>query len=146
MPSYLDPRLDLIPLLLYYRLLMSSNKLALIFLGFIFLIILVLSSKRLAAFVRSRFGRYLPQTTPFSALNTTPTPTQQLQKITPSPTKSVQSSPQVKGGETAKTVNNVKTPGEIPATGPTEVVYILLSGSFLGGVALKKISFSKFKD
>lgn len=112
---------------------MTSSKLILIFLGFIFLIIVILSSSRISAALRSRFGKLIP------AINTnteglTPTPTIEVSE-TPTPTPTI-----VYGRGTTNRNNSGKN---IPATGPADLAWLVLGGSFLTGVVLKKVTASK---
>lgn len=114
---------------------MTSSRLILIFLGFIFFIIVVLSSNRIASFLRSKFGSLIPPLKPTTE-EITPTPI--LGGVTPTPTptptstvgNSRRNSSGAKGGQ-------VDT---IPATGPAEVAWLLVGGSFLIGVSFKKFS------
>jgi hypothetical protein len=119
---------------------MSSNRLALLFLGFILIIVLVLSSKRIAGFLRSRFSRFLPSSiTTEEQITPTPTPISslvditkkgKLQKSTPTPIRS----PQIALKKGAPPT------GEIPATGPAEVVWMLLGSGAAGGIIIRKLS------
>lgn len=114
---------------------MTSSRLILIFLGFIFLIIVILSSSRISTALRSRFGKLLPPLTPtVEEASLTPTPTV-LETLTPTPTV-------VYGRGTNGTVNKGGTasPKTIPAAGPADTVWLLLAGSFFAGVTLKKIA------
>lgn len=118
------------PFLVYYRPLMTSSRLILIFLGFIFLIIVILSSNRIAGFLRERFGKFLPANN--TTVETTPTPTSFMEGETPTPT--------LIPGTTS-------TPsGEIPSTGPTELAYLILGGSLVVGLAFKKVSDSSVSN
>lgn len=115
---------------------MSSSRLILIFLGFIFLIIILLSSNKIATALRSRFGKFVPTLNVSGKISPTPTPTMALK--TPTPTKL----PTITAGQTGRFGGGEKgsPPGEIPATGPSEVVWLILTGSALVGVTLKKLS------
>ncbi|OGG00382.1 hypothetical protein A2Y99_00825 [Candidatus Gottesmanbacteria bacterium RBG_13_37_7] len=113
---------------------MTSNRLALIFLGFIFLIIVILTSSKIAGFLRTRFARFLPSNLKLTKqITPTPTPTVKLiLQPTIIPTVSLQSASSV------GTRNKSSSNGEIPATGPAEISYLVLGGSMLGGFILKK--------
>lgn len=110
---------------------MTSSKLILIFLGFIFLIIVILSSSRISAALRSRFGKMIPTIgTKTQDLTPTPTPTFEVTDTpTPSPTS-------VYGKGTTNRNNSGKN---IPATGPADLAWLVLGGSFLSGVLIKKV-------
>jgi hypothetical protein len=111
---------------------MSSTRFILIFLGFIFIIIVILSSQKIAGGLRERFGGIIPfpkatneEVTPTPSASgfeeeTTPTPTLILGSSTPS--------------------------GEIPATGPAEVAYFILGGSLFLGALLRKTTDSSPKS
>lgn len=101
---------------------MASNRLILIFLGFIFLIIVILSSSRIAGGLRERFGKFLPTTN--TTTETTPTLTMEAETPTPTLIPGTTSTPS----------------GEIPATGPAELAYLILGGSLIAGLALKRMS------
>lgn len=108
---------------------MTSSRLILIFLGFIFLIIVILSSGRIAGGLRDRFGKFLP-ISKTATTEVTPTPT--IEAETPTPT--------IVAGTTS-------TPsGQIPATGPAELAYFILGGSLIAGLALKRISNSSIQN
>lgn len=109
---------------------MTSSRLILIFLGFIFLIIIILSSNRIAASLRERFGKFLPTTN--TTVDITPTPTMESEAGTPTPTLIP---------ETTSTPS-----GEIPATGPSDLAYFILGGSLIAGLALKRISNSSIQN
>lgn len=108
---------------------MTSSRLILIFLAFIFLIIVILSSSRISAALRSRFAGIVPSLKPTTE-DITPTPSIEIETPTPTPT--------VIYGRGVST-NNPNTKS-IPATGPAELAWLVLGGSFFTGVALKKIS------
>lgn len=110
---------------------MSSTRFILIFLGFIFVIIVILSSQKIAGSLRERFGGIIP----FPKATTeeiTPTPSPIIEEITPTPT--------------TITVGSSTPSDEIPATGPSEVVYLLLGGSFLLGTFFKNLPQGKEKS
>lgn len=111
---------------------MTSSRFILIFLGFIFLIIIILSSSRISGALQKRFGNVFP---PLKFLSLTPTPTPKPTSIpTPTPVPNVYNS------------NGTSIPStEIPATGPEAVSLLFLSGSFLTGIYLKRLIKSKVK-
>lgn len=113
---------------------MTSSRLILIFLAFIFLIIVVLSSNRISAALRSRFAGMVPSLKPTTE-DITPTPTIEIETPTPTPT--------VIYGGNGKTSGNNQNAKSIPATGPAELAWLVLGGSFFTGVALKRISTTK---
>jgi hypothetical protein len=108
---------------------MSSSRLILIFLGFILVIIVILTSGQIAGALKKRFGNVIPQAKVISE-NITPTPTEE-----PTPTETP-----FYNGKKGGSVNN-----EIPATGPADIVYLLLGGSMATGFVFKKLS-SKVKS
>ena len=113
---------------------MTSSRLIFLFLAIILLVIVVLSSTRIATSLRSRFGRFIPSLTATrdASITITPTPTQTSKKTSPTPTV---------------VIGKKSTPTEkIPATGPTELAWIILSGSLLTGATLKYISSHSSKD
>lgn len=114
---------------------MTSSKLILIFLGFIFLIIVILSSSRISAALRARFGKIIPSIKT-STEDQTPTPTPTIE-ITDTPTLT----PTSVYGRGATNKNNSSK--NIPDTGPADLVWLVLGGSFLTGVYIKKITADK---
>lgn len=109
---------------------MTSSRFILIFLGFIFLIIIILSSSRISSALQKRAGTIFP------SLKFVSTPT-------PSPSPSPTRIPIQPPTETPKLYNSgsTSTPtGEIPATGPEMVGLLFLSGSFLTGISLRKLT------
>lgn len=111
---------------------MTSSRLILIFLGFIFLIIVILSSSRISAALRTRFGKMVPSLNPtVEDASLTPTPTLEMATSTPTPTI-------VYGGGVSK--GGTASAKNIPATGPADLVWLVLGGSFFAGVTLKKIT------
>lgn len=118
---------------------MSSSRLILIFLGFIFLIIVILSSSRIAATLRKSVGNIIPGAKS-TIENITPTPTIKAETITPTPTVIISSN---KGGTISK---GGITSGEIPATGPNDLLYLVLGGSVAAGIALKKLSIRSLQE
>lgn len=107
---------------------MSSSRLILIFLGFILVIIVILTSSQIAGALKKRFGNIVPQTKVISvSITATPTPTEE---PTPTPTETI-----AYNGKKGGSVTN-----EIPATGPADIVYLMLGGSMVVGFAFKKLS------
>lgn len=102
-----------------------SNKLILIFLGFILLIVVSLTSKQIATALRSRLA-FLP----FAKISPTPTLMEEIPTLSPSPT----------GKDSFGLLNPRDNTREIPATGPENVVWLILGGSFFAGITLKKLS------
>lgn len=108
---------------------MTSSRLILIFLGFIFIIIVILTSSRIAGSLRSRFGGFFPSINTTTMEEISPTPT--LAEETPTPTPIISS----------KQVKVTSTPsGTTPATGPAEIMWILLGGSLVTGLSLRTFS------
>ena len=115
---------------------MTSSRLILIFLAFIFLIIILLSSNRIATTLRSKFGKMIPSLSPITE-NITPTPT----FIEETPTPTLTPTPTVVYGNTNKRSNN--STKSIPATGPEDLAWFILGGSFFSGIVLKRITAKK---
>lgn len=118
---------------------MTSSKLILIFLAFIFLIIVVLSSSRISGALRTRFGKLMPSLNP-TGENITPTVTPTIEAETTTPTPTI-----VYGGKYNTTTGTGTTSSatKIPATGPEDLVWLVLGGSFFAGITLKKITSRK---
>lgn len=109
---------------------MTSSRLILIFLAFIFFIIVTLSSSRISSALRSRFGKLIPSLTPtVEDASLTPTPTIAMETPTPTPT--------IVYGGTKGGTNGAKS---IPATGPADLAYLILGGSLFAGAALRKLT------
>jgi hypothetical protein len=108
---------------------MSSSRLVLIFLGIILIVIVILSSSRIAGALKSRFGKLIPGQFAGAVITPTPTPFQ----VSPTPTKTVASN---YSGPTGKSTPN----STIPATGPAEVAWVLIGGSGAAGFLLRKFS------
>lgn len=113
---------------------MLSNRIILIFLGVIFLIIIILSSQKLSAGLKSRFSGLLPIVKPVPTvsieqdLETTPT-------LTPTPTLS-----HFEATNTNQPTQKGGTPSQIPNTGASALslgIITLMSGA---GIILKRIS------
>ena len=104
---------------------MTSSRLILIFLGIIFLIIIILSSGKIAGALRERFASFIPNLKPAEEL--TPTPTVEMETPTPTITLSY---PRPSSSQS----------GEIPATGPNNIVWLVLGTSLVTGIGLKKLS------
>lgn len=115
---------------------MTSSRLILIFLAFIFLIIVLLSSNRISTALRTKFGKIIPSLSPITE-SITPTPT--LFEETPTPTY-IPTLTTVYGNTNKRSNNSTKN---IPATGPADLAWLILGGSFLSGFILKKISGKK---
>ena len=115
---------------------MSSNRLIFLFLGIVLLVVVILSSKRIATTLRGWFGKYVPGV---QTVEESPTPT-----ITPYPTvKIVSPTPlQKKAIEVTRKSSPTST---IPSTGPETVVWLLLGGGVTGGIALRRIGSSILK-
>ncbi|MBM3283255.1 hypothetical protein FJY90_03285 [Candidatus Gottesmanbacteria bacterium] len=115
---------------------MTSSKLMLIFLAFIFVIIVVLSSRQIGGALRARFGKYLPPLSPFSQEELTITPSPSLIITEPTSTPELTATPIgiYEGSQRSGSTQ------QIPATGPENFVWLILGGSFLAGVSLKKIT------
>lgn len=110
---------------------MLSNRLILIFLGVIFVIIIVLSSQKLSAGIKSRFGGLLPATRPVPTL-AVPLPQAAAQKLNPTPTLARF------GNTNNKTVSS--SVAQIPSTGPADLSLGVIA-SFAGfGLILRKLS------
>ena len=111
---------------------MTSSRFILIFLGFIFLIIIILSSGRISAALQKRFGNIIPSMKLYSKPTPTPAPAP-LTSILPTPT-------------TIYNQDTTSSPtGEIPATGPEIISLFILSGSLITGISLKNLSHFKEK-
>lgn len=122
---------------------MTSTRLILIFLGFIFLIIVILTSSKISSALRQRFAAFVPSMKLANIQGGTPTPTgffEMTLTLTPTPTTVIRSP----GTKTSNSVQNTTKGGlasrEIPATGPEDLVWLTLGGSLTAGVFLKKIS------
>ena len=106
---------------------MTSSRV--IFLALIFLVIIVLSSNKIADFLKNRFGRYFPTPSAVSVQESnvivTPTPTQ---------TNGFPVSPTLE----YKSDNEKAT--EIPKTGPSEIMLVVIGGSLVAGTVIKTVS------
>lgn len=106
---------------------MTSTRFIFIFLGFIFLIFIILSSSRISGAIQKRFGPIFP---PLKLFSVTPTPT-------PAPKPTFTPTPTSTPG--FYNPGGTSTPStEIPATGPELASLLFLSGSFLTGIYLKR--------
>jgi len=120
---------------------MSSSRIILVFLGFIFVIIVILSSGRIAAALRARLGQFFPfmkstslTTSPKVSPTLTPSAVYKISPTSiPSPTLSA-----FYGGQ--NTTKGGITTTEIPATGPNDLAWVILGGSTAIGYSLKKLS------
>ncbi len=110
---------------------MSSNRLILIFLGFIFVIVIILTSNKITASLRQRFGNILP-TPKVTTEEITPTPIEEAITLTPTPTFFSGSS---------STPSN-----EIPATGPNDFMWFILGISLITGLTLRNIKTKAIED
>ena len=114
---------------------MTSSRLILVFLGIIFLMIIILSSNRVIKGLRDRIGSFLPVGKPaVQKTIPTPSPTKVMISITPSSTQSPKAGT-VQGEQTTK--GGVK---QIPSTGATEIAWLAIGGSSLVGYTLRRIS------
>lgn len=116
---------------------MTSSKLILFFLGFILLIIVIISSNRIADSLRTRLGKYIPG---IKVAKISPTPRPTIEAETPTSTPTIVYGKD-KGEFARKDISTTKG-GEIPATGPSEIVYIIMGGSLITGITLKKLTAS----
>lgn len=91
---------------------MTSTRLILVFLGIIFLIIVVLAGRRIASNLQNSLAGLNIPGFRGAQITLTPTPTVMEKK-------------------------DSSDNGEIPATGPSEVVYLLISGGIIGGTVLR---------
>lgn len=109
---------------------MSSSRIVLIFIGFILIIIIALTSAKISGFLRDRFGKYIP------------VPKITNEKITPTPTIiPVTLTPTASPKPTVISRNGSSTPSnQTPATGPEDLVWVLIGGSLVLGITLKKLS------
>ncbi|OGG14519.1 hypothetical protein A2773_05570 [Candidatus Gottesmanbacteria bacterium RIFCSPHIGHO2_01_FULL_39_10] len=114
---------------------MLSNRIILIFLGIIFLIIIILSSQRLSGGLKSRLSGLFPGVKPIPTVSPTPTPF----RSTPTPTRTQTAAgfaqQQTKGGQYVQ--NGVS---EIPSTGADVLSLGLLASLGSGGIILKKLT------
>jgi hypothetical protein len=115
---------------------MSSNRLIFLFLGIIFLVIVILTSKQIGTTIRGWVGKYLP-IAQFQNLSPTPTPTP-TSKITPSPTKTAYY-PTMTPVASQFTGKKSTPASEIPSTGPDIVTWFLLGSGVGSGMLLRKI-------
>ncbi len=126
------------------NLIMSSSRILLVFLGFIFIVIVILSSGRIAAALRSRLGQFFPfikSTSLTTPPNITPTITPSvINKISPTPTPSAFYGGQNTTNSGQNTTKGGITTSEIPATGPNELTWVILGGSGVIGYSIKKLS------
>src|SRR3989338_6898370 len=114
---------------------MTSSRLILIFLGIIFLMIIILSSNRVIKGLRDRIGSILPVgKTAVQKTTPTPLPTKVMISITPTSTPSPKTGA-VSGEQITK--GGVK---QIPSTGATELAWLVIGGGSLIGLTLRKIS------
>lgn len=115
---------------------MTSGRLILIFIGFVIVAIILLSSNKIASSLRSKFSGVLPPIGVTGKITPTlhPSPTSSFSMITPAPTVAY-----IK--PTSAPVYSSSSPnGEIPATGPADLAWMLLGSSATIGVALRMLS------
>lgn len=114
---------------------MSSSRLILIFLGFIFLIIVILTSNQIAAGLRKKFGNIIPSPKLISGATVTPS-------VSPKMTVTPTLSPSGNGIYNGSSKGGIKsTPsGQTPATGPEDFAYLILGGSAGIGFIFKRFS------
>lgn len=104
---------------------MLSNRIILIFLGVIFLIIIILSSSKLSQGIKNKFSGVFP--------NVKPVPTVALEaNITSLPT--ISPTPTTAHFTTGQIAQKEKAPSQSPGTGPE--LASLLALSFIGGSGL----------
>jgi hypothetical protein len=114
---------------------MTSSRFVLVFLGFVFIVIVVLSSGRIAGALRSRFGGFFPTPNILSdsssqTLQSTPTPTH-----APQPTMSPTNAPK----PTVTVTNRQSVPiRETPATGLETIFFITTSLGLGTGLYLRR--------
>lgn len=114
---------------------MSSNRLVFLFLGIIFLVIIILSSSRIASTLRGWFGKYIPPSFQGITLSITPIVTAIPTKIAQAPSPTL--IPKNEGNVIGTTKGTPST--QIPATGPQEVVWFLVGASATGAIVLRKL-------
>lgn len=126
---------------------MSSNRLIFLFLAIVLLVVVILSSKRIATTLRSLFGKYVPGVQNIEEV--TPSPT-----LTPFPTLKASSPTPISNRIASPTPNLRKYPATtqksslsdtIPSTGPESVVWLLLGGGLTSGFTLRRWGSSKGK-
>ncbi len=110
---------------------MTSSRLILIFLGFVFVIIVILTSNKITASLRQRFGNILPATKVITE-EITPTPIEEVVTLTPTPTYF--------------TKNSSSPNDEIPATGPNDFMWFILGISLITGLTLRNIKTEATED
>lgn len=107
---------------------MSSSRAILIFLAVVFLLIVIFSGSRIADALKKRFGKYIPSPR-VAVQNTTAT-------ITPSPTQT----PGYPSSEpTIYNANNSEV-AEIPQTGPSNIILLVLVSGLTSGLILRQKS------
>ena len=117
---------------------MLSNKIILIFLGIIFLIIIILSSQRLSGGLKNRLSglfpgvKSIPTVSPIPS--TTPSPTRH-------PTAISNAQEQIKNNQNGQ--NGVS---QIPSTGADPLSLALIATFASGGLILKRLSSSREKQ
>ena len=114
---------------------MLSNRLILIFLGIILSLVVVLTSNRISAALRERFGGFVPGLILPAQEEITPTPTSPQVTM-----KTLTSTPTVTPKPTIVPLEKGTPADKIPATGPSLMALILLGGTFVLGAAFRKLS------
>ncbi len=118
---------------------MTSSRFILIFLGFIILIIVILSSSRIASTLRDKFGNLIPPSLRLAKISPSPTPILTQKTPTPSVYTKV-----ISGGNNSSnntfSRSRTSSPEQIPATGPEDIAWLILGGSFIAGISLKRIT------
>lgn len=112
---------------------MLSNRIILLFLGIIFLIIIVLSSGKLSQGIKSKISGIFPGVKPVPTVNLgdiTPT-------LTPSPTVAHFNTAQAVKG--TRTINS-KNPTQTPDTGAGTLSLFILSALASTGLIIKRLS------
>ncbi len=113
---------------------MMSNRIILLFLGIIFLIIIVLSSQKLSAGIRTKVSGIFPGIKPIptvsmeAEVSTSP-------KLTPTPTLSRFTA--------SKMAANGKSPTQTPDTGAESLSFVIISLTGSAGIILKRLTLRK---
>lgn len=110
---------------------MTSTRLILVFLGIIFLIIVVLAGRRISTNLKNSLaGLNIPG---FRGAQIT---------LTPTPTVTGEAKGGVVPTMTPVVLEKKESSdnGEIPATGANEIAYFVISGGLIGGAVLRKVT------
>ena len=113
---------------------MTSSRFLLIFLGFILVIIVILTSRQIGGALRERFSRFLPA---FKVATQTPTLTP-TPEVLEEPTPTSTSIPVVYGRGITPDRVDATPPSQIPATGPQALGWLILGGSLIAGLYLRR--------